>query len=116
MPFLEGGIAAQGDAWAPEIGATLPCLPVPWGRFQTLSCLLFWLLLQHVPCYSFSGAGLWPKGGGGPSVTLTLLPLLSRHLHLLWKPQRHPGTPSFHRRNVPKLQGRGTASRDEAPG
>lgn len=24
MPFLEGGIAAQGDEWAPEIGAALP--------------------------------------------------------------------------------------------
>lgn len=24
MPFLEGGVAAQGDEWASEIGAALP--------------------------------------------------------------------------------------------
>lgn len=47
---------------------------------------------------------------------LTPLSLLSRHLHLLWEPQCHPGTPSLHRRNVPKLQGGGTPSGDVMEG
>lgn len=55
-----------------------------------------------------------PSGSGGPwggcrppMVTCPPPSMPPRYLHLLREPQRHPGAPSVHRGDVPKLQGTG---------
>lgn len=60
---------------------------------------------------------LWGYWGGTDPPESPAPPMTSRYLHLLREPQRHPGAPSVHRGDVPKLQGTGQrgSPRPKAP-